>query len=150
MQLLDDILQGDRKLGLYRLTTEINLDSLSLALQEHGWKLFYLEGTQITNKLEFLQACASVMDFPSYFGSNWDAFEECVTDPGIVSSKRSILLYNQPEFFAQNDPSQWSTAVQILQTAVDYWSEKNTLLYVLFKTNSSLLNELEALHSNPI
>ncbi|UBF24964.1 barstar family protein [Kovacikia minuta CCNUW1] len=141
MTALDDILQGNLHPGIYRLTTEINLDAYFSQLREQGWKLFSLEGERIANKSDFLQACAQVMHFPPYFGNNWDAFEECMTDPGIISINQLILLYNHPENFAQNEPNQWKTAVYILRTAIEYWSEKNVLMYVLFNTNHPILDE---------
>ncbi|MGA7934112.1 MAG: barstar family protein [Kovacikia sp.] len=145
MAALDQIFQGDRQPGLYRLTPEVNLDLFSVKLQEQGWNLFYLEGENITNKSEFLQECARAMNFPSYFGNNWDAFEECLADPTIALGTKSILLFHHPDKFAENEPSQWSIAVHILQTMVEYWREKTVPVYVLFKTEQPILAELEVL-----
>jgi len=145
MEALTPILQGDREPGLYRIISEINPDSLSSQLQEQGWTLFYINGQTITNKAEFLQECARAMHFPSYFGYNWDAFEECITDSSIVSINKSILLYDRPDYFAQEHPSQWSIALHILQTTVEYWKEKNAAMYVLLKTNNPIFDNIQIL-----
>jgi hypothetical protein len=49
-------------------------------LSQQGIRVFYLEGRNIFSKETFLSQTAEVMKFPSYFGNNWDAFEECITD----------------------------------------------------------------------
>ncbi len=145
MEALTPILQGDREPGLYRVIAEINPDFLTSQLQEQGWTLFYINGQNIRNKAEFLQECAKVMHFPSYFGYNWDAFEECITDPSIVPINKSILLYDRPEYFAQDHPSQWSIAFHILQTTVEYWKEKNTPMYILLKSNNPRFDNIQIL-----
>lgn len=39
-----------------------------------------LDTRQATDKASFLGACAQDLQFPDYFGRNWDAFEECLRD----------------------------------------------------------------------
>jgi RNAse (barnase) inhibitor barstar len=43
-------------------------------------KVFYLNGKKINSKQTFLKQAAEAMEFPTYFGANWDAFDECITD----------------------------------------------------------------------
>jgi len=132
-------------LSLDRLTTDVNIDELSSVCQEYGFQFFYINGKQVTSKAEFLQASAKTMNFPDYFGDNWDAFTDCMTDLSWLSADGYILLYTQPENLAYNDPSEWSIALDIFQEAVEYWRETDTPLYVLLKTKSLALDELEVL-----
>jgi len=45
-----------------------------------NYKVFYLDGKKINSKQTFLKQAAEAMKFPAYFGANWDAFDECITD----------------------------------------------------------------------
>ncbi|MEH1931236.1 barstar family protein [Nostoc sp.] len=45
---------------------------------EPGTKVFYLDGKKINSKETFLSKAAEAMQFPTYFGANWDAFDECI------------------------------------------------------------------------
>lgn len=54
------------------------------------------------------------MQFPDYFGQNWDTFEDCLTDLDWLQAGGYGLLYHQPKQFAQNDPTEWSIALDIL------------------------------------
>jgi hypothetical protein len=135
--------------GLYKVQPETNINELSSLCKQKGWQFFDLDGTGISTKAEFLQRCAETMNFPAYFGHNWDALEECIRYLDEASGRRSgtkfVLLYSYPENFAQHSPAQWATAIEILQEAAEFWQSTDTPMYVLFKTNTSLLNQLEVL-----
>jgi RNAse (barnase) inhibitor barstar len=98
---------------------------------QKGIKLFYLNGEKITNKTEFLAQIAEVMAFPDYFGHNWDALDECLTDLSWLSAEGYIIVYYQPHFFAQSEPQQWEIAHSILNSATKYWQQHNIPMDIL-------------------
>ena len=50
-----------------------------MSLADEGMtKVFYLDGKRINIKEIFLDKAAEAMQFPAYFGNNWDAFDECI------------------------------------------------------------------------
>lgn len=137
------ILTNQQQVGLYQLATDVTLEALFGFCQQHDFQLIYLDGTTITNKSEFLRTCAQAMEFPSYFGLNWDAFEDCLTDLDWLPAKGYVVLYDQPEHFAQGEPSEWTTALEIFQTAIEYWQDANIPMYVLLRSDSSICNTLK-------
>ena len=139
------ILKGELSSGLYRLTTEVNIDELSSWCKEYGFQFFYINGNDVATKAEFFQASAQIMNFPDYFGDNWDAFSDCIDDLSWLSADGYILLYTQPDNFANSDPSEWSIALDIFQEAVESWKETDTPMYVLLRTDSLALDTLEVL-----
>jgi len=66
--------------GIYNLNSRARASTIVQAVERHGWRCFYLNGRQIGDKAAFLAASAQAMRFPSYFGHNWDALEECLSD----------------------------------------------------------------------
>ena len=40
--------------------------------------VFEIEATGIANRGQLLEALAESLDFPDYFGNNWDAFLDCL------------------------------------------------------------------------
>ncbi len=95
-------------------------------LSPQGIQVFYLDGREILSKETFLRKTAEAMKFPAYFGGNWDAFDECITDLTWCPAERYLLLYDHPDIFAQADPTQWQIAIDILRSAEEYWEAKNT------------------------
>ena len=58
-----------------------------------GTKVFYLDGKKINSKQTFLKQAAEAMEFPTYFGANWDAFDKCnIQSFPIVGLNRLELL----------------------------------------------------------
>ena len=111
-------------------------DSVAIAngigsLQKVGSEIFYLDGREIRDKQSFLQKMAEVMKFPDYFGYNWDALEECITDLDWCPAARYILIYDYPEAFSKVEPEEWKIAYDILRSAVEYWQGTDTPLEVL-------------------
>ena len=101
-------------------------------VKQKGSKIFYLDGREICDKPSFLRKIATVMQFPDYFGQNWDALDECITDLDWFSAERYVLIYAQPDVFAKAAPQEWEIAYEILQSAVTYWQATDTPMDILF------------------
>lgn len=138
-------LQGDREPGIYTITGDLALDELMIACEERHFKLFVIEGDRIASKPDFLQESAQVMNFPDYFGANWDGFEECLTDLEWLPANGYVLLYLHPERFAAAHPADWSVLVSILRSAIEEWKDTESPLFVFLKPKSSSTIEIEAL-----
>lgn len=128
------VLKGDWEPGLYRVTAAVDLADLAAFCQAEQMQLFVLPGSAIASKVDLLQTCAEIMHFPDYFGYNWDAFEDCLTDFEWLPAQGYVLFYDQPETFAQADPEDWATLMDILEFAVDSWAQTSSPLYVFFRT----------------
>lgn len=49
-----------------------------------------LDGADARDKPRFMAAVARALQFPDYFGGNWDAFEECLGE--LQWQNRSVVL----------------------------------------------------------
>lgn len=145
MDELISALQGDRAPGLYQSAADLDLEELAASCQEQDFQLGYLDGATITNKAEFLTACATALKFPSHFGHNWDALEECLTDLEWLPGIGYLLLYTHPKPFAQAHPKDWKTLIEIFQSAIDEWNETDIPMYIVFSGDRPLLSAIETL-----
>ncbi|XBB70425.1 barstar family protein [Nocardioides sp. WV_118_6] len=73
----------------------------------------------------FFNEFAAAFQFPYYFGENWSAFRDCVSDldwlpykPGVV-----VLVYGASEVLAESDHADMVTLVQALETAAGEFAE---------------------------
>ena len=119
--------------AIYRLRSRARPTTIAQALTRPGWRCFYLDGRAIDGKAAFLAAAAQAMQFPSYFGHNWDAFEECINDLAWAPAHGYALLYDHSARFARAAPAEWHTARAILEDAVARWHASGTPLYVLLR-----------------
>ncbi|MFF4830282.1 barstar family protein [Streptomyces sp. NPDC001315] len=42
--------------------------------------MFHLDGAQMTSQAELFQEFKAKLQFPEYFGENWNALDECLAD----------------------------------------------------------------------
>ncbi len=132
------VLAGDREAGVYQIGKPLDWARLVQVCAARDLQLFVLDGSAIATKTELLQRCAEVMQFPDYFGANWDALEDCLTDLEWLPASGYVLVYDQPEVLAKAAPADWSMFVEILACAVDAWAQTNCPMYVFFHSTSRL------------
>lgn len=49
-----------------------------------------INGNTARDKASFMDTIAEALNFPDYFGANWDAFAECLND--LSWCKRAVIL----------------------------------------------------------
>lgn len=94
------------------------------ALSRAGARVCHLKGESISNKAQFLDRIAEVMDFPDYFGKNWDALEDCLTDLAWIEASDLVLIFDRTGNFSRTSPGEWKIALEVLHSAEGYWTEE--------------------------
>jgi RNAse (barnase) inhibitor barstar len=83
---------------------------------------------------------AQVLEFPDYFGHNWDALEECLADLEWLPAKGYILLITEASHVLPADEEEFQTFLEILRDAGEAWgngqagmsTQRATPFHVLF------------------
>lgn len=119
--------------GIYRFDSEASGEFLQNEAARSGWKLYVLDGAKISDKKSFLDKIARAMKFPEYFGKNWDALDDCLTDLEGTSVKGYILLFENPRRFMKSSPAEWAVAADVFKTAMGFWSDQKIPFYVLLR-----------------
>lgn len=145
MATLEALLADPAATGLYRLAGSSPIGALRRRVEGAGRRCFALDGAAIVDKASFLRSCASVLAFPSYFGRNWDALEECLTDPDWAPAGGAVAIYAPVAPFASAAPADWAVAREVLASAVARWRGTPTPLTVLLGGPEKLLPGLPAL-----
>jgi hypothetical protein len=76
---------------------------------------------------ELFAGLASALDFPDYFGRNWDAVEECLRD--VDSYVVNVLLVEDAAKRWEGDPKGMATLVEIWTSTA---AERNADLHLVF------------------
>ncbi|MER5967406.1 barstar family protein [Streptomyces sp. NPDC002057] len=86
-----------------------------------------LDLTGVTDKAALMDRCAAVLDLPDWFGRNWDALADCLTDlPEPVT-----LVVTGWQEYARTRPREWRTAQDVFTTAVEERPTRLTVLLAL-------------------
>lgn len=139
------LLGGAYPPGIYRFADREAAPHVLRRVRRQGWFGWHLNGRAIEDKAAFLAASARALRFPAYFGRNWDAFEECITDLSWLPAPGYVLLYEAPNHFAAAQPHAWQTALAVLGNAVSYWRDKDVPFYVLLRKSGGAAPDLPLL-----
>ena len=76
------------------------------------------------DKAEFLRRCALALEFPAWFGGNWDAFFDCLADLSWRPAAGHLLLLEHTGDMRRHAPEALDTAIAILGDAAVAWQER--------------------------
>ncbi len=127
------LLQDSEFAGMYLLDAPIAVIEIETEVTQCDYAFFYLEGESIHSKEQFLEQIARAMDFPGYFGGNWDALEDCLTDLSWREAPGYVILYDHFDVFAEQVPDQFETALEILDASVEFWRAQGKPLFVMLR-----------------
>lgn len=96
-----------------------------------------LEGA--TGKAALMERIAQALGFPQWFGGNWDALEDCLTDLSWLDAGGQVLVFEG----AQGIPADERGVLgDILATAASYWAERGRPFFAVFVGGALHLPEL--------
>jgi RNAse (barnase) inhibitor barstar len=131
MKRLSSMLTDTKASGVYLTATTFSAEDLQKSCTKHSLMLFHFKKKAIRTKAQFLDYCAKILDFPYYFGRNWDALEDCLKDMEWIKAKGFVILYEQFGEFAENSPDEFDQALDIFKEVSEYWRENEKMFIVL-------------------
>jgi RNAse (barnase) inhibitor barstar len=93
----------------------------SLVRPPNEFVMKVIQGVKCRTTAGLLTECARALDFPDYFGHNWDALEECLTDLEWLPAKGYVLLITNAAHVLSNDEAEYETFLEILRDAGEAW-----------------------------
>ncbi len=131
MNTILDILQGEVAPNIHQISVDMTETELAELVKSHNCQVFYIDGRNINNKADLLTKIANVMNFPDYFGKNWDALQDCMTDLDCCEDYQYLIVYDYWQDFANNHPKDWQILNDIFLEAIAYWEERQVLFNIL-------------------
>ena len=85
----------------------------------------------VQEKGQFLAAIAQALHFPDWFGDNWDALKDCLTDLTWQKASGYVIILEGCSAFARAAPADFETALEVFRLVVDDWRESHVPFWVL-------------------
>ena len=127
------LLARRRPPGVYRWHSSLRAADVAHAVEHAGYRCFVLDGTAVTDKAAFLDTCAGTFALPEWFGRNWDALHDCLTDLSWAPARGYVVLYDGWGMLARTDSDAWSVAYDVFGAVVESWRDTGTPLSVLLR-----------------
>jgi len=102
-------------------------DFVMLRLQQLGGARLAcrtIRGNKSRTKQSLFDEFAAALQFPCYFGENWDAFDECINDLEWLCAEAYVLLIVNSTHLLEGEPAeQVDLFLQTLASAGREWSK---------------------------
>ena len=95
-----------------------------LASSLPGFRIFLIDGRSCRTRRGLFTEFAARLAFPSYFGENWDALEECLGDLEWAPAPGYVILVDHGEDVLAETPDDYATLVEILRAAGAAWASR--------------------------
>jgi RNAse (barnase) inhibitor barstar len=107
---LAGLLAGHRPAGLYRWPDTMPEDDVRRVVEHAGWGAGVVDGWTHPGKAGLLAQVAQALAFPEWFGQNFDALADCLSDvPGPT-----VLVWDGWGPLAREDPAAFTVALEVL------------------------------------
>jgi hypothetical protein len=80
-----------------------------------------------SEKGELLSEIARALEFPAWFGGNWDALEDCLCDLSWREAQGTVLLFENIR-----PGSDFGVLADILASAAEYWTGRGKIFLAVF------------------
>ncbi len=82
-----------------------------------------IRGAKSRSAAGFFDEIGAALQLPNYFGENWDALDECLTDLEWLPGDAYLLVVTQSELLLDREPNELATLLKVLETAAHDWAE---------------------------
>jgi RNAse (barnase) inhibitor barstar len=98
----------------------------SLVKAPAGFALRVVNGKKCRTPAGLFSEFARALEFPDYFGHNWDALEECLADLEWLPAKGYVVLVTDAHCVIPDDEEEYETLLEVLDDAGESWSKGQT------------------------
>jgi RNAse (barnase) inhibitor barstar len=124
---IEAIIRGQAAPQIYHLAADVPGAVLAAQVAAAGGELFELDGELMSETAGVMAEFARVLRFPAYFGKNWDALSDCLTDLSWLDNAYSHFVVVIDHWDHCASP----LLQEILQEMVSLWADAETPVYVL-------------------
>lgn len=114
-------LQDASRSGVYRVS---RADEVVDAVKGSSVSLVRVK---FADKVQLLKNLAVALGFPDWFGHNWDALEDCLTDLSWREAPAYVLLIENPK-----PGDDLGVLTDILRSSAESWAERGKPFFAIF------------------
>jgi barstar (barnase inhibitor) len=119
-------LRDAAKSGVYRAS---RVDAIEDSLRGSKLSLGRIPLYDATEKSALLRRIAASLGFPAWFGQNWDALEDCLTDLSWREGEGHVLVF---EGFQLLPAGELGELIDVMITVVEFWAGRGKPFFAVF------------------
>lgn len=114
--------------GVYQLQREPH--EIERAAKAAGLAVFRVDIHHVHGKADFLALLAKTMKFPEWFGGNWDALADVLTDLSWHDAPGYVLVLEKAKHFGAGHRQDFATAIDVMGFASGEWRQEGKPFWV--------------------
>jgi hypothetical protein len=119
-------LQDAARSGVYRAS---RIDPIADAVLGSKLGFARIPLKDVTEKTGLLRRIAATLAFPDWFGENWDALEDCLTDLSWCEAQGHVLAF---EGFQSLPADELGVLLDVLISAAQFWPGRGKPFFAVF------------------
>jgi hypothetical protein len=129
----DTLLSDAGRSGLYRLPPG-RRPAIERSAGQHHLRLLVADLSSCRSTAAVLSQLGHALDFPDWYGANFDALFDCLTDPDWQPAAGHVLLIGGGDTFRLSDPEDFAMLLEVLRSAADSRRETGQPFWILIDT----------------
>lgn len=99
----------------------------------------FVRGNKAKTVDSFFNESSAALQFPYYFGENWNAFRDCILDLEWLSSETVVIVVTNSEQLLKQEPSeQFEALIEYLQEAGEEFNRESKNFFTLFQCDTKV------------
>lgn len=127
---LEAILGNLQRAGVYHMP-QVARQPLMRAAEANGFAVFPVDLSGVDNKEGLLTAIGRAMAFPDWFGHNFDALADCLTDLAWRPAEGYLVILEHCDGVHGRAEEDFVTALQVFDQAASEWREQGVPFWCL-------------------
>jgi RNAse (barnase) inhibitor barstar len=116
--------------GVYAASSA-QLDVTSKSATSIGFDCWSLDISTTHSAPALLRHIGQALHFPEWYGENWDALADCLTDLSWSDAEGFLVLLRGSDALHTAQPALWQKLVDMLSEVSDFWRENQIAFWVL-------------------
>jgi len=122
MSKLLERLQDASRSGVFRVSSS---ETIEQVVRGSGLDLARI----VLTEKNIFESFSEALQFPEWFGGNWDALEDCLGDLSWREAKGHVLVIEKQENLSRDD---FGVLVDVLASSAQYWAGKEKPFFAVF------------------
>ena len=133
--MIDALLNDAKQSGLFHATPARRRKFESVA-QGLGFAILHARIEQGMSTATTLRELGQAFHFPAWYGANFDALLDCLSDPDWQPANGHLLLIDGLDALRQANPDDFATLIDVLRAAVEARCPTGKPFWILLETSA--------------
>lgn len=126
----EGVLRDIARAGVYH-TPQQGMGDLLAAAEASGFSICRIDLAPVRDKAALFERLATALEFPDWFGHNWDALADCLGDLSWLPADGYLILLEHCDSFRTRHSEDFATALQVFAAAAEAWRDERVPFWVL-------------------